>query len=399
MVTHRGSWTLGDRAEDILRTLPVTVRAGHRRAHRTARLPARGRACSTSAASGRPASGAGRAAPATVTPSPPTGPPPATCPASWSPASGRCCSGCTGSRPRASTTRSPPPPAPPHPLPSPRPSRRRRPQRPPRPRAAGGRRAALARRDLHAHTVHSDGAHTIDELAAPGRRPGPGLPRRHRPQHGQPPPVAARVGPPVRHHAAARPGGDHRPGTRQRVRPGRLDRLPATGRRVARYRRAGGRAAVGQPPARRGLRLAAAGDHPHPAGRGVALRLVGPHLGRAAGVGRRPGAPDVVPDRRQRLPPARRGRAARRADHLGARRRRPGRRGVGTRRAAPPAAPRSPPAPTRRCCCGSATNCSPSTRTARCSAIPTAATGWSAATGACSRPPTGCTSWSPTAWR
>lgn len=54
---------------------------------------------------------------------------------------------------------------------------------------------------------------------------------------------------------------------------------------------------------------------------------------------------------------------------------------------------------TRLCSCASATNCWPWTRTARCSNTPTGATASYAATGAGSPPATACTSWSPTAWR
>ena len=82
--------------------------------------------------------------------------------------------------------------------------------RPPRrdlPAAAGP--PLAGRRPAHPHRALRRG----DDGARAGQvrgRPGPGLPRGHRPQHDQPPRRAGRGRGRARHHAAARPGGHHR---------------------------------------------------------------------------------------------------------------------------------------------------------------------------------------------
>ena len=82
------------------------------------------------------------------------------------------------------------------------------------------------RGDLHAHSEHSDGANTVDEIVDYTPRRRPRLLRAHRPQHHQP--LGRPRAPQHRDVAAAHPRrGDHdvrRP--RQRLGPRRLDRLP-----------------------------------------------------------------------------------------------------------------------------------------------------------------------------
>lgn len=104
MTTHRGRWTLADRADAVLRELPVTVPPGT--AALTVRLDHPRDAGVLDLGCLGPAGFRGWSGGArdtfTITAGWAT---PATFPASWSPASGGCCCGCTGSRPRGSTTR------------------------------------------------------------------------------------------------------------------------------------------------------------------------------------------------------------------------------------------------------------------------------------------------------
>ena len=111
--------------------------------------------------------------------------------------------------------------------------------------------------DLHTHTVHSDGVLTVAELARLAQRERAGLHRRHRPQHGQPPPGTGPRGPAVRDHAHPGPGGDHQPRARQRTGRYRLGGLPRTTHGLAGRDPGPGRPALGQPPVRGPGELAA----------------------------------------------------------------------------------------------------------------------------------------------
>ncbi|WP_319460275.1 CehA/McbA family metallohydrolase [Micromonospora sp. RTP1Z1] len=165
MVTHRGRWTLRDRAEDVLRALPVTVAPGT--AALTVRLdypraagvldlgcvgPAGFRGWSGGARDGFTIA-ADRATPGYL--------PGELEPGEWQvllrlhriPPDG------LEFEVTATTSAT-------SPVPGPTPVAPPRPDRPPRPAVpdVDGRRWLAG--DLHAHTVHSDGAQTIDELAA-----------------------------------------------------------------------------------------------------------------------------------------------------------------------------------------------------------------------------------------
>ncbi|MFE9201385.1 CehA/McbA family metallohydrolase [Micromonospora sp. NPDC007230] len=165
MVTHRGRWTLRDRAESIMRALPVTVAPGT--AALTVRLdhprdagvldlgclgPAGFRGWSGGARDGW-----------TITADWAT---PGYLPGELEPGEWQVLlrlhriprDGLPYEVTATASTRPPAPPAAPAPPP--------RPARPPRPALpeVDGRRWLAG--DLHAHTVHSDGAYTVDELAA-----------------------------------------------------------------------------------------------------------------------------------------------------------------------------------------------------------------------------------------
>ena len=104
--------------------------------------------------------------------------------------------------------------------------------RPPRrilPAGAGSGPPLAGRRPAHAHRALGRRA----DRPRTGRARGTArarLPRRHRPQHGQPPRRAGRRVPAVRDHPAARPGGDDRRRARRGARRRRLDRLPPRSR-------------------------------------------------------------------------------------------------------------------------------------------------------------------------
>ena len=165
MVVHRGRWTLRDRAENVMRALPVTVPPGT--AALSVRLnyprqagvldlgclgPAGFRGWSGGARDSFTIA-ADRATPGYL--------PGELEPGEWQvllrlhrvPPEG------LDYEVTATTSGTPPAPAPPADAPP-------RPERPPRPAVpdVDGRRWLAG--DLHAHTVHSDGAQTIDELAA-----------------------------------------------------------------------------------------------------------------------------------------------------------------------------------------------------------------------------------------
>ena len=142
---------------------------------------------------------------------------------------------------------------PPAPL-SERPPRRELPARPGHRWLAG---------DLHTHTVHSDGALTVPELARLAAEQGLDFLAvtdhntvSHHPE------LAARG--PVRDHPAPGPGGHHRRRARRRARRRGLDRLPRAPGDVAGRDRARRRAAVGQPPDRRACQLDASDAAPPP---------------------------------------------------------------------------------------------------------------------------------------
>ena len=339
---------------------------GHRRGHRTAGLrPVAGGARPRLRLAGRLPRLVGRRA-RRVHDHRRTGRRPAICRASWSRATGTCGCGCTGSRRRGSTTRwrsTPRPPPPARPVVA-EPPRGERPPRRDIPDVDGLRWFAG---DFHAHTLHSDGALTIAELAELAQGRGPGLPGRHRPQHRQPPPVAGR-----RRTA----GITLLPGQEVTTDRGHANvfgdvgwvdfRQPADSW-VRHAARAGGLISINHPLGGDCAWLQPLTERPRIAEvwhSGWWDRA----LGRAPGLGRRL-ATRPRRDRRQRLPPARRRRPARRAHHLGAGR---GHRPESVDAVSPRAVPRSPPAPTRRCCSGWATNCSPSTPTASSWCAPTA---------------------------
>ncbi|MFU8875385.1 CehA/McbA family metallohydrolase [Micromonospora sp. SL4-19] len=165
MVTHRGRWTLRDRAENVMRALPVSVAPGT--AALTVRLdyprdagvldlgcigPAGFRGWSGGARDGY-----------TITADWAT---PGYLPGELEPGEWQVLlrlhrvppDGLDYEVTATTSTRSPAPPGAPAAPP--------RPQRSPRPAVpdVDGRRWLAG--DLHAHTVHSDGAHTVDELAA-----------------------------------------------------------------------------------------------------------------------------------------------------------------------------------------------------------------------------------------
>jgi hypothetical protein len=90
MAVHRGRWTLQDRAEGIMRALPVSIPAGT--AALTVRLDyPRQAGVLDLGCEGPEGFRGGRGRPRRL-PSPRTGPP--GCQASWSPANGTYCSGC-----------------------------------------------------------------------------------------------------------------------------------------------------------------------------------------------------------------------------------------------------------------------------------------------------------------
>lgn len=148
--------------------------------------------------------------------------------------------------------------------------------------------------DFHAHTVHSDGDHSIAGLAR--RAAANGLDVLAVTDHNTVShhPLLAAAGAAYDITLLPGPGGHHRPGPRERVRGHRLRGLPPAGRGVGDAGRGPGRAAVGQPPAGGRLGVAAAHEHPAARARAVAHRLV-PGPGRDRDVGAVAAlAPDAV---------------------------------------------------------------------------------------------------------
>ena len=200
----------------------------------------------------------------------------------------------------------------PEPQPGPVPPLAQRPPRRDLPAAAGHRWLAG---DLHTHTVHSDGAMTVSELAR--FAVGQGLDfiaitdHNTISHHAELPAAAAA------HQIILVPGQEVTTdrGSCERLRRPGLDRLPPERGLLAGGHRARRRAAVGQPPDRRSRELDHAHDPAAAADRGLALELARSALDQLAGLvaglgsGRDPG-------RRQRLAPARFGRSARLAHHL-----------------------------------------------------------------------------------
>ena len=285
--------------------------------------------------------------------------------------------------------------APPGPL-SARPPRRELPARPGHRWLAG---------DLHAHTVHSDGALTVPQLARLAAEQGLDF-------------LAVTDHNTVSHHAelgwaSARYGVTLIPGQEVTTDSGHAGALGDLGwvdfrepaDSMAGRDRAWRWAAVGQPPDWRARQLAEADAAQATAGRGVALELAGPpldqHDGLVAGLG-----PGRGPGRRQRLAPARLGRRPGHADHLGGmrrRRRRPRRwleAGRAPRTASPGCWPGcgtddapSLPGGTARCCSGWTASSPRSAGTAPSWPARTARAPWCAATWPGSPPPpaaTGC---------
>ncbi|WP_406045241.1 CehA/McbA family metallohydrolase [Micromonospora sp. NBC_00898] len=165
MVTHRGSWSLRDRAEDIMRALPVTVAPGT--AALTVRLDYPRAAGVLDLGCVGPAGFRGWSGGArdtfTIAADRAT---PGYLPGELEPGEWQVLLRLHRVPPEGlefeltATTSSTPPAAEPAPVAPPRPQR---PARPAVPEVDGQRWLAG---DLHAHTVHSDGVQTIDELAA-----------------------------------------------------------------------------------------------------------------------------------------------------------------------------------------------------------------------------------------
>ena len=234
------------------------------------------------------------------------------------------------------------------------------PQRPPRRNLPASDGQQWRAGDLHTHTVHSDGALTVDELARFAVESGLDF-------------IAVTDHNTVSHHREL-PGAGRRygitliPGQEVTTSEGHAGALgdigwvdfrePGAWLRATRER--GGLLSVNHPiagPAELDARHARTA----PAGGGVALELARPELDNAAvlvaglGPGRHPG-------RWQRLAPDRIGCAARHAHHLGGVRRR--RRGRDSRQHRRLAGWRSRRTGTARCCCVPGASSSPWTRTA-----------------------------------
>ena len=241
--------------------------------------------------------------------------------------------------------------------------------------------------DLHAHTVHSDGAFTVAELARFAAAQGLDFlavtDHNTTSHHAELKDAAARYG------ITLIPGQEvtTEDGARERARRRGLDRLPRAARPLAGHHRAARRAALGQSSDRRPRQLDLADAAAAAAGRSLALELAGSaldeHAGLVAGLGsgRRAGG-------RQRLARAWRGRHPRDPHDLGGMRWRGTGRGAGRAAAGrcTISARRDGPVLLRRdgelVAVGADGTCWPG-RTAR--------GRWCGATSPCSRPPTATT--------